>query len=83
MPATAELYTLLNSLSVQSRADLAVEIIDGLGDEAWTEDELGALAEDRDSELELGTVRAMSYDEFMAGIEGRGCNESRGFVIKR
>ena len=69
MPADVELSALLNSLSVQGRANLAVQLIDGLGDQTWTEDELGALAEERDSELEEGAVQAMTYGEFMAGIE--------------
>jgi hypothetical protein len=69
MPAEVELSALLNSLSVQGRANLAVQLVDGLGDQIWTEDELGALAEERDSELEEGAIRALTYDDFMAGIE--------------
>ncbi len=68
MTATANLSARLRELPICDRAALAVDLIDSLGDTAWDDDELSALADERDAELESGTVKALSYDEFVAGL---------------
>ncbi len=68
MIAPHELSAALQALPVAERAQLAVELIDSLGDEAWTDDTLSALAEDRDAELENGAVEALGYEEFLSGL---------------
>jgi hypothetical protein len=59
----------LLELPVRERASLAVELIDSLGDQSWSEQELAALVEERDEELEKGTVKPLSYAEFLSGIQ--------------
>lgn len=70
-----ELSAALQELPVAARARLAVELIDSLGDEAWCDDALSALADERDAELDSGAVETMNYDQFIAGLrrpaEGR------------
>jgi hypothetical protein len=59
----------LLALPVRERASLAVELIDSLGDQTWSENELAALANERDEELENGSVKPMGYAEFLSGIQ--------------
>ena len=68
MSATALLSARLLEMPSHDRAALAVDLIDSLGEAAWDEGELSALADERDAEMEGGTVNALSYDEFMAGL---------------
>jgi Arc/MetJ-type ribon-helix-helix transcriptional regulator len=68
MPTTTRLSARLLELPTRDRAALAVELIDSLGETAWDDTELTALAEERDAELESGTVKALSHEEFMAGL---------------
>jgi len=68
MIAPHELSAALRSLPLAARAQLAVELIDSLGDEAWGDDALATLAEERDAELESGAVEALNYEEFLAGL---------------
>lgn len=68
MNARHELSAALQALSPADRAQLAVELLDSLGDEVWTEDALSALAEERDAELESGAIEALGYEEFLAGL---------------
>ena len=68
MIVPAELSTAAQALPVAGRAQLAVELIDSLGEASWTEEALGALAEERDTELEHGAVSALSYEEFLSGL---------------
>ncbi|MBX7211559.1 MAG: addiction module protein [Verrucomicrobiaceae bacterium] len=70
MTAAADLSTLLLQLPPQDRAELAVNLIDSLslGEPAWEDDQLAALADERDAELESGAVKPLSYDEFIAGL---------------
>jgi hypothetical protein len=68
MIAPHELSAALQALPVADRAQLAVELLDSLGDEVWTEDALSALAEERDAELESGAVEALGYEEFLSGL---------------
>lgn len=63
-----ELSAALQELPVAARAQLAVELIDSLGDEAWTDEALAALADQRDAEIASGTVQALDYDQFLAGL---------------
>lgn len=59
----------LLALPVRERACIAVELIESLGDPSWSETELAALADERDEELEKGTVKPMGYAEFLADIQ--------------
>ena len=68
MLSATEIAEALRDLPARTRAALAVELIDSLGDDTWSEEALGNLAEDRDAELESGAVIALSYEEFMAGL---------------
>ncbi len=68
MSATAHLSARLLEMPSCDRAALAVDLIDSLGETAWDEGELSALADERDAEMEGGAVKALSYDEFMAGL---------------
>ncbi|MCB1206186.1 MAG: addiction module protein [Verrucomicrobiae bacterium] len=63
-----ELSAALQELPVAARAQLAVELIDSLGDETWSDEALAALADERDAELESRSVDAMGYDQFVAGL---------------
>ena len=64
----AELSAALHSLPTTERAALAMELIDSIGDEAWSEDELVKMAAARETELESGAVNALSYEEFLSGL---------------
>ena len=64
----AELSAALHNLPTLERAALAIELIDSLGDEAWSKDELVKLAAARETELESGAVSALSYEEFLSGL---------------
>lgn len=68
MTAAADLSTLLLKLPREDRAELAVNLIDSLGEAAWEDDQLSVLADERDAELESGEVKPLSYDEFIAGL---------------
>jgi hypothetical protein len=59
----------LLALPVRERASLAVELIDSLGGASWSENDLAALADERDEELENGCVKPLSYTEFLSGIQ--------------
>jgi hypothetical protein len=59
----------LMALPVRERASLAVELIDSLGDQSWSEGELATMVDERDEELEKGAVKPMAYAEFLAGIQ--------------
>jgi hypothetical protein len=59
----------LMALPVRERASLAVELIDSLGDQSWSESELATMVDERDEELEKGAVKPMAYAEFLAGIQ--------------
>ena len=59
----------LMALPVRERALLAVELIDSLGDQSWSESELATMVDERDEELEKGAVKPMAYAEFLAGIQ--------------
>ncbi len=69
MIARAELSAALQELPPQDRAGLAVELIDSLGDQAWTDEALARLAEERDAEMESGAVRPLSYEQFLSGLK--------------
>ncbi len=69
MIARAELSAALQELPPQDRAGLAVELIDSLGDQAWTDEALARLAEGRDAEMESGSVRPLSYEQFLSGLK--------------
>lgn len=64
----AQLSAALHNLPTPERAALAVELIDSLGDQAWSEEDLAKLASDREAELENGSVSALSYEAFLAGL---------------
>ena len=66
---TADITAMLLDLPSETRASLAVELIDSLDDGQWEADALAKLADERDAELESGAVSALSYDEFLAGIQ--------------
>jgi hypothetical protein len=68
MLSASEIADAMHDLPVRTKAALAVELIDSLGEEAWSEETLAMLVEDRDSELESGAEKAVSYEEFMAGL---------------
>lgn len=72
MIAPHELSAAIQSLPVAARAQLAVELLDSLGDEAWNENELAKLAEERDAELESGEVEALTHEQFIAGLRRPG-----------
>jgi len=72
MIAPHELSAAIQSLPVAARAQLAVELLASLGDEAWSEDELAKLAEERDAELESGAVEALNHEQFIAGLRRPG-----------
>jgi len=59
----------LMALPVRERASLAVELIDSLGDQSWSESELATMVDERDEELEKGAVKPMAYAEFLSGIQ--------------
>lgn len=59
----------LLALPVRERASLAVELIDSLGGASWSENDLAVLADERDEELENGSVKPLSYTEFLSGIQ--------------
>lgn len=61
----------LLALPVRERASLALELIDSLGDPSWSESELASLADERDEELENGSLKPMGYAEFLSGIQLR------------
>jgi hypothetical protein len=65
---TAELSAAVHNLPTAERAALAVELIDSLGDQAWSEEDLAKLATERDAELESGAVSALSYEAFLSGL---------------
>ncbi len=69
MIAIAELSAALHELPPQARAGLAVELIDSLGEEDWRDEALTALADEREAELENGSVRALSYEQFLSGLK--------------
>ena len=68
MIARAELSAALHELTPQDRAGLAVELIDSLGDEVWSDEALARLAEEREAEMESGAVLPLSYEEFLSGL---------------
>ena len=74
MPTTAELHSMLLALPAKARASMAVDLIDSLGDEASTDDDLAMLADERDAEMESGAVQALSYDQFIAGLRRPSLN---------
>jgi hypothetical protein len=63
MPTAAEIAALLE-LPKKTRAEIAVALIDSLGEQDWDDLTLAALAEERDAELESGAAKALSYEEF-------------------
>jgi hypothetical protein len=72
MIAPSELSAALHALPVAARAQLAVELIDSMGEEAWADEDLVTLVEERDAELEGGTVSALSYEQFLSGLKRPG-----------
>ena len=69
MIAPNELSAALHALPPADRAQLAVELIDSLGEDTWTDDDLVSLVEERDAELESGATEAQSYEEFLSGLK--------------
>jgi hypothetical protein len=49
-----------------------VELIDSLGDQAWSDEDLPKLAVERDTELESGAVGALSCEAFVSVAAHRG-----------
>ena len=68
MLSASEIADAMHDLPARTRAALAVELIDSLGDAPWSNEALADLAEDRDAELESGAAKAISYEEFRAGL---------------
>ena len=68
MISAAELESAALNLAPEGRGHLAVLLLDSLPPDAWAEDELLAEAERRELELEQGTARELSHEEFMAGL---------------
>jgi len=68
MTPSTELRAALHALPLADRAQLAVDLIDSLGEEAWSDEALASLAEERDAELEGGAIGALSYEEFLSGL---------------
>jgi hypothetical protein len=64
----AELSAAVHNLPTSERATLAVELIDSLGDQAWSEEDLARQAAERDAELESRAVNALSYEAFLSGL---------------
>ena len=67
MPTAAEIAALFE-LTTKARAEIAFALLDSLGEKAWEDGELVALAEERAAELENGTVKPLTYEEFFAGL---------------
>ena len=47
----------------------AAELIDSLGEDDWSMESLAALADERDAMLENGSIRTMTYDQFLSGLK--------------
>ena len=69
MIALSELSAALQELPPQDRAGLAVELIDSLGDEAWSDEALARQAEEREAEMESGAVAPLSFEQFLSGLK--------------
>jgi len=68
MIALNELSAALHELPPQTRAGLAVELIDSLGEEDWSDEALSTLADQREAELDTGDVLPLSYEQFLSGL---------------
>lgn len=71
MIAPTDLSAAMHALPPADRAQLALELIDSLGEEAWTDEALSSLAEERDGECESGAAGVLSYEEFLSGLRRR------------
>ena len=69
MPTVDKLSALLE-LPKAERAEIAMALLDSLGEQDWDEVSLGKLAEERAAELDNGTVKPLSAEEFFAGLLG-------------
>jgi len=66
---TAALLETIMQLPEGERLDLAMEILDRTAPpDAMTEDEITQVAMERLEELESGAVKALTYEEFVAGL---------------
>lgn len=68
MSSAASIADAALRLSPPDRAHIAMLIMDSLPPDAWADDEVLAEAERRDAQLESGSVKELSHDEFIAGL---------------
>jgi hypothetical protein len=68
MTALTEVFATLQMLPAAAKAQLAVDLIDSLGEDAWTDEDHSALASERDAELDSRVVSPMSYEQFLSGL---------------